>query len=127
MVLLCKARPFRDAADNRINILNEVCLLVVYGLLLSLEQINGPAEVIVVWIICGVVGFVNVFSLTIILILKSMECKRKCKERQNRKKELEEFRRKRIFPDLNQSTGQSLFSPLSRAGKAREAKPSTFS
>ena len=45
----------------------------MYGLLLWLEHLDGLAEVIVVWVMFGVVVFVNVFDL----ILKTAECRKK--------------------------------------------------
>ena len=50
---------------------------MVYGLLLWLEHLDGLAEVIVVWVMFGVVVFVNVFDFTVLLILKSAECRKK--------------------------------------------------
>ena len=69
--------------------MNEVCLLVVYGLLLWLEHLDGLAEVIVVWVMFGVVVFVNVFDFSVLLILKTAECNRKCKARKREKKKFE--------------------------------------
>ena len=37
------------------------------------------------------------------------------------------MRKKKIFPELNESTNSSLFSPVNKVNRTREAKPSTFS
>ena len=42
-MILRRVKPFKDKADNRVSILNEVCLLLVYILLFCLDLIEGRA------------------------------------------------------------------------------------
>ena len=78
--------------------MNEVCLLLIYILLFCLDLIEGSAEELLVWVICGIIGFVNVFDFTLLIILKSGECRKKCRLRRQEKKEFEE-RKKRMVPN----------------------------
>ena len=44
IVILFRLKPFKHSADNRINILNEVFLLSIYGLLVSLEHFDDTSD-----------------------------------------------------------------------------------
>ena len=72
---------------------------MIYVLLFCLDLIEGGGEEVVVWVICGIIGFVNLFDFTLLIILKSMECQKKCRLRRQEKKEFEE-RKKRMVAKL---------------------------
>ena len=83
-------RPFKDKIDNSISIFNEICLLAIYALMLSIEQLKGDRQEKAIWAICGIIGFVNLINFLLLIVLKSIECKKKCLLRRQEKKDFKE-------------------------------------
>ncbi len=79
--VLIFARPFRRGQDLAFNVVNSLVLLGLYSLLIASHFRGHHSGEIYEWVLVGVVVAFNCISMLAILITKSCEIKKRCRDK----------------------------------------------